>query len=319
MSSTSQVLPATSGVPTAQLTFGKMYRELQVWNPDLDPLVAKRMIQNSYRRIIDYRLWYGLVTKGQITVPTAYTAGNVDLTSGSQTVTGHGTTFTSAMVGRQFRSGFTNPIYTISAYNSATSITLDLPWGGATQSSAGYMIFQNLVSFGNNVKMLLCVLNQRQGYRCLLRVPQEAINIYDTWRSATGWTYIVASYAANSVGTPIYELYPAPTYQQVFPFLLYIQPPDLGLGGAGDDDTPVVFVRSDVVVLGALPDALTFRRNSPYYNPQLAQAKNLQYKEELQKMGDNDDNSLMKNYLWDYSKYPFAQYGAQWLQNHDGG
>jgi hypothetical protein len=72
-----------------------------------------------------------------------YSDGTVTVTEGSAVVNGSGTTFTSAMVGRYFRSngslsdGFW---YRIAARNSNTSITLENVYEGATQSGATYQI-----------------------------------------------------------------------------------------------------------------------------------------------------------------------------------
>ena len=42
-------------------------------------------------------------------------------------------------------------------------------------------------------------------------------------------------------------------------------------------------------------------------------------REEMEKMSRNDDNHYMKSLMWQYSSYPFSQYGAGWLQSHDLG
>lgn len=72
-----------------------------------------------------------------------YTTGTVALTNGSATVTGSGTTFTAAMVGRWIN--VTSPSgdgnwYEISGFTSATVITLKKTYQGATVSGASYTI-----------------------------------------------------------------------------------------------------------------------------------------------------------------------------------
>lgn len=74
-----------------------------------------------------------------------YTAGSVNLTSASTTVTGVGTTFTPAMVGRWF--SVTDPTstgqgfwYLVSGYVSATSLTIYKAWEGATATGLTYRI-----------------------------------------------------------------------------------------------------------------------------------------------------------------------------------
>lgn len=72
-----------------------------------------------------------------------YTTGTVAVTNGSATVTGSGTTFTAAMVGRWLQvtapSG-DNEWYKITAYTSSTVITLFNPYNGITVAGASYTI-----------------------------------------------------------------------------------------------------------------------------------------------------------------------------------
>jgi hypothetical protein len=292
-----------------------MVGELLQWNPDLPVLMAQKFIQNAYRRVIDYRLWYGMLVKGQVNVPNSTNSGTVAVTVGSTIITGVGTPFDPSMVGYSFRVGFSTPIYRIVSVQSATQLTIDLPWGGPTQSLVGYMIFQNIVSFGNNVKKLLAVVNQRQGYRMRLHMPQEVLNIYDTWRTSTGWTYMVANYSPSPVdGSPQFELYPAPTFQQSFPFLAQVQPPDM----VKDSDYPASWMRTDVIFYGAVTDVFLFRgKNSKYYDPGTAKIFQERYNEELMKMARNDDNQYPKDLMWSFDSYPFTQYGSDWKQAHD--
>jgi hypothetical protein len=304
----------TQQPPSVQSSLRQMMGEILQWTPDTDPQVVKRMIQDTYRRVVDSRPFYGTLVKGQVTVPNAYTTGTVSVTNGNDSVTGTGTTWTNSMVGEQFRIGFSTPIYTITNVLSPTSLTLDLPWGGQTQASLGYQIFQCFVNFGANVKYMLAVVNQIQGYKLQLNIPQEVLNTYDTWRTNMGWVTVVANYPPSPTGIPQYELYPPPTYQQAFPFLAYTQPPDL----INDADSPVVSVRSDVIVYGALAQALLFRgKNNKYYDPNTATYFQRLFEAELQKNKLNDNNLYQRDMVWEFASWPFSQFGATFLQSHE--
>ncbi len=75
---------------------------------------------------------------GQNTV-TDYTTGTLSITSGLTAITGSGTTFTSAMIGRSLQT--TDGLwYEIDAYASATSIDLLQTYLGATVSGGTYTI-----------------------------------------------------------------------------------------------------------------------------------------------------------------------------------
>lgn len=308
-----QVTPVSQPA-TSQYSFRKLCGLLLQFNPDLPIQVCKEFISQSYRRIIDSRNFYGTLVKGQVNVPNSYTQGTVLVTYGSNVVTAVGTQWNSSMVGYQFRVGFSTPIYSITQVVSPTQLQLDLVWGAQTQTGVSYQIFNNLVSFGANVKRLLAVVNQRQGYRLMLNIPQEVLNIYDTWRTTTGWTTLVANYAPASNGTPLFELYPAPTFQQSFPFLAYIQPADM----VNDTDYPVVSIRGDVILYGAIPQALTFRgKANKYYDPNTAMSYQKMFDLELMK-GQRSDNDLYQNDLiWEFDKFPMGQWGASFWQQHD--
>lgn len=77
-----------------------------------------------------------------------YTTGSIALTNGGTIITGTDTVFTAAMVGRWLEvtdetSTGQGYFYRISAYNSATSLTLETAWDGATGSGLTYRIGQS--------------------------------------------------------------------------------------------------------------------------------------------------------------------------------
>lgn len=309
------VVQVTGGTrpATTQLDLRQMVGEVQEWNPEATPLMVRRFIQNAYRRLVDERHWYGQLVRGQVTVQDAVTGGAVAVTHGSLNVVGTGTAFTAAMEGRQFRVGFGFPIYTIDVVNSATSLDLRLPWGGPTLPSASYQIFENIVSFGDNIKKLHTVVNQRQGYRLKLHIPQEVLNIYDTWRTTTGWTFLVANAEPSPEGAPQFELYPAPTFQQAFPFLAYTQPQDMST----DASFPVAYIRSDILVAMAISHVLRFRKDSQYYDPAQANYFESLAQNEIKKAVRHDNDLYQKDLMWEFERYPFTQFGADWHQSHD--
>ena len=218
----------TTQSPTTQMNLRQMIGSVLQWNPDCPPPLVSQFITNSYRRILDSRLWYGLMTRGQISVPTVYSTGTATFTLGSNLIQGIGTAWTTSMVGMQIRCGFNTGYYNVSAVNpTLQQITVDLPWGNPT-ASAGYQLLQTWVTLGPNIKLVLEMVNQRQGWRLLCNLPQAALNEWDTWRTTTGWTQILANKEPNAAGWPMYELWPAPTFQQTFPFLAYVQPQEHG-------------------------------------------------------------------------------------------
>ena len=72
-----------------------------------------------------------------------YDTGTVTATNASRAITGSGTTFTSAMVGRKFKLDSDQSIFTITRFVSTTSIEIDRAFQGTTDSSLNYDIFED--------------------------------------------------------------------------------------------------------------------------------------------------------------------------------
>lgn len=282
---------------STQLNFGQMTGEVLLWVPDMDPGLIQRIINNKYRNIIEQRNWYGLMIRGQVSIPQMTSTGTATATTGLNLVQGIGTSWTTKLIGQQFRSGFTNPFQTIVDVDpAAQTLTLDMPYGAQTQTT-GYNIAQVWVTLGGNVRYLLDAVNQQQGWRMSVNVPQQTLNETDTWRTNVGWSYAFSNMPPTPDGQMQFEIYPVPYFQQVFPYLAYIQPPNLVL----DTDCPVTFIRSDVLVSLALADALIWKgKQNKYYDPQTAGLKMQQAAAELMKMERTDDSMYQQDVIWDY-------------------
>lgn len=299
---------------TTQLNYREMIGEVKLWNPDADPFLIGRWINNNYRRIIERRNWYGLFTRGQINTPQMTTGGQAQVTNGSTSVQGLGTTWTPAVIGQQFRIGFTNPFQMIVDLDQANQVlTLDIPYG-AQSITSGYQIAQVWVTLGANVRYIVDAVNQQQGWRMFTNVPQQTLNEVDTWRTNVGWSYALSSKEPTPDGQLQVEIYPSPFFLQVFPYLAITQPPNL----VNDADSPVAFIRSDVLVSMTIADALVFRgKQNKYYDPQTAQMKKAEAEVELQKMEKNDDGMYSQDSVWNYGEeWGSGNYGSIFDQNH---
>jgi hypothetical protein len=157
---------------------------------------------NAFRRLAEIRRWSWLVKFNQFIAPTVYSTGSVSVTNGSTTVTGSGTTWTGAMVGRQFRVGLAAPIYTVAQFTSATSIELDLPFGGPTSSGSSYGIYQCYFTPPEDFHQFITLWDPAFNWQLWLDVQQQEINIWDAQRSNTGNAFVVSfrGYTGSQVG-----------------------------------------------------------------------------------------------------------------------
>ena len=317
-----QVGPNGSQAYVTQTNYRQMLSEVCLWNPDLDPQTAGRMINNIYRRVVDRRSWYGLKVRGNLNISTIPTqTGTATVTNGSNIVQGNGTTWASAgpnsVVGFQFRSSFSGPWQTIVSVNNALQqLTIDTPYGLATRTG-GFQIQEAFATLGSNIKYLLWATNVQQGWPIEVNVPIETENVWDTWRTSLGWTTMFGTRAPTPDGQFQIEMWPTPFQSQVFPFEAYIQPPDMTL----DQDSPVAFIPSDLIVIGAIADAKVFSgRGSKYYDPVVSAAKRAEFNERLE-AAENADNMLdQRDVTWSYGfedgRVGFGP-GSFYGQSHD--
>jgi hypothetical protein len=97
---------------------------LQSWIKNPEGTIIEQLGKRLKERVDAYILsQYTDVASGN-RIGTNYTTGTVAVATGTGVVTGSGTTFTAAMVGRGFKAAGHSVWYTVSAYTSATSITI---------------------------------------------------------------------------------------------------------------------------------------------------------------------------------------------------
>ncbi len=289
---------------TTQWDLGQMVGFIIAWRPSLTPEFVKHIVNSAYRKTLDIRHWYGAAVRGEIVAPNIVTGGTVTTTENDEVVQGNGTAWDSQLVGRQFRVGFTQAIYTIVEVDPATqTLTLDLPWGGRAFSGAGYQIIKAIYSLGPRVRHIFTAVNKAQGWRMNLGWSQDMLNTIDSWRVRIGWPAAFVDYVPSADGEAQWEVWPWPTTRQSFPFLAYVQPTDL----KRDADAPAPFLRSDVIVTLALADALRVRTDLPGYDPVTARQKLLEWRVEVALMERKDNDLLQKDYTWNYAQgLPYA-------------
>lgn len=288
---------------SVQLNAGQMLREVTNWNSNVDSEVALRMVNNRMRKIIDRRSWYATKVRGVSNVPNVQTTGTCTVTYNSNIVQGIGTNWTpQALVGLQFRQTFTQPYQTIVAVNATNqTLTLDTPYPGPTFSGA-YYVLEVYISFGANVKRLLWASNSLFGWPLDIGQKVQVLEAKDQWRSSMGWATGMYTRPPTPDGQFQVEVWPSPYAAQTFPFEAYTQPPNLLL----DSDSPQAWIRSDLIVTGAIADALKYRpKQNAYYDPAtaitIARDKEEEYKADLLEMENADEGLEQQAVQWDYN------------------
>jgi hypothetical protein len=118
-------------------------------NPDLvDAYITQR-----YEQILDRLSWSRQSIISTLTVTAPYTTGTVAVSQGGTAVTLTGGTWTSTMNGRAIRISHRNEYYEFT-FVSASGGTLDRPYEGASETAAGYSIYQNVYALPADCRMI---------------------------------------------------------------------------------------------------------------------------------------------------------------------
>lgn len=311
-----QVLPSPDGTYYQnQGNVGYLIGLIQAWNADLSQPKILAIINGTLRKIYDRKTWFFLFVKGQLIAPQAVTTGQATTTLGEYTVQGTGTSWTTDLIGRQFRIGYNNPIYTITDVDvTAQTLTLELPWGSPSVTS-GYFIIQYYFNFGPNVKYVKTMVNMQLGYKFDLHATQDTLNTLDPWRQTQNFPYISAGMPLAADGSYLQELYPASWIQQAFPFMAYIQPPNV----VNDSDNLPPYMRLDIVAKDGIAEALVIGgpKKNQYYDPGESQRKRSEFEGELMRLAVSDDNLYRTDVVKFGEDLPYYNPGgALWNAQH---
>jgi hypothetical protein len=240
--------------PYPLLTFQQLYKELTGEITPLPDNLAGRIINRAWKRVNDYRMWsWQVISNAQLFVPAVISVGSCSVTFNSTAVVMDAAA-TAALnsvafgnpplaspvlgIGYQIRlgSGLTSsnapigPNYTIVSWDGAGHMTIDSPYGQATATGLNYQVlkayyaapFLPVTSTGvdGQFARYLSIVNFLNGYTITgkqLYFSQEELNRVDPQRGGQGDAYILSLYQTNSLGQPVYEMYPNPvnpaTYQ----------------------------------------------------------------------------------------------------------
>src|SRR5262249_24152206 len=255
--------------------------------------------------------------RGQFTFPAQYTTGKATVTAGSNVVVGTGTTWTSSMIGLQFRISLLTPIYDIVAVNSATSLVISDHWGTTSASQVGYQIYKAYHIMPTDFHSLTSVYDPNFNWQLWLTVSQAELNTYDAQRASQRIPYVVTDYdytaiavggAAITPPLPRYEIWPHQVITYVIPFMYESRPPDLDDSGA----TLPRYIPGDVLLEQALAQAARWpgpdrEHANPYFNLNLSMMHEKKWAEEVQRLQVQDDEVYSRDvYYGPVLSMPFA-------------
>ncbi len=294
--------------------------------PSASLFLARQWTDYAFRTLWDRRLWSWQRKRSQFLMNQVYNTGTVNTTRGSFTVEGVGTTFTSDMVGRQFRTYYNSPIYTIATFVDATHLTLTEVWGPTSQVGRTYAIYNAYVTVPSDFQNFITVWDPNYNWQLETNVTQEELNAWDSQRANTGTAYVVASYEYesyfNTPPLPQYEIWPHQLANYCYPFMYVSRPPDLSDPGASLPR----YIRGDVLLECALAQAARWPGPSkdapnPYFNLSLAMQHDARADAMIRDMERTDDEIIENSVTYmSLSAMPFASIpwgDSRFLQSHD--
>ena len=116
----------------------------------------KKAVNHAYMMIIAESDYYFQRRRYTLDLTDEYNTGTITITKDSTTVTGAGTTFTSAMVERKLIT-VDGVAYRIGSFTSTTSIELETAYKGETTSGATYSINQDVYTLDGKCDKILAI------------------------------------------------------------------------------------------------------------------------------------------------------------------
>jgi hypothetical protein len=305
----------------ANATFGSVWNRVLLYAPDLPPPLAQEFVKNAYRLVIDEHYWSELRADKEILLPTALSAGTINVTNGSNQVVGTTTGWTSAVQYRQLAVGAIAPWYTITAIDTGTqTLTLDRNYEGIANAASSYLIGKFYAEFPTDLGVLEKVRDQQNGWYLVTHwYSQEYLDRVDAKRSSSGTPVILVSAPArvdtNGDVIPRYEFWPKVTGERFYAYR-YRKTHEL----TSNSTRILGALHPDMLVYGALRQAAlwpgTAEKPNPHFSQELHATYTKLYEESLNSsiQGDLDINQQMIQIGDDVTRrFPFD---AKYLQDH---
>lgn len=193
-----------------------------------------------------------------VTIPD-YSTGTVSVSSGSATVTGAGTTFTTAHGDGTYYMQFSgsNDWYRVSARASNTSVTIEQPYAGTTNLSASAFILRKIFySLSSACDRIIDIRN----WQTPLKIVQVDARTLDDIRpnpQSTNSSYGYLAWGYDSSGNIQVSPYPFPSDARLLEIRTNKRPVDMS---SGSDSPSVPNKYAHVLAWGAISVGYAFLR-----------------------------------------------------------
>ena len=185
--------------------FTTLWNRLLLRAPAVGPGLSQDFIRDSFQQLAERRTWGWRRNTSAFFPHIFYNTGTASTVFESQYITGTGTVWDVSWVGAQFRGGAIPsafPTYTILQVLSPTSILLDKPWAGASQTDMQYQIFQCYFPVPSDFQSFESLTNPTNSFQIWTNMTQAELDRMDPQRVNSGVVYGAAfyDYTANYQG-----------------------------------------------------------------------------------------------------------------------
>jgi hypothetical protein len=251
------------------MTWGQLRFQLQTSMPGVPIDLLDEWLNGRYEQVLGSTDWTGLHYHTSIQTAAAYQsiADSVTLTVGSSAMVGVLTVWTSAdTLGMKFYRAGDAALYTVVAWNSANSITLDRPYegngvdaAGTVYSGAEYALCQNVYTLPADVGTVVNVLNPDTGLP-IHSFSKAGLDASAGPRASVGDPVAWAPVGDTDEGAPPVlhqiEFFPPPRFACGIP-VEYIHV-SAGFDGSNTGSGPMPWLGNSVLLYGCRADGYAY-------------------------------------------------------------
>lgn len=279
-------------------TWGGLRMQLALSMPGVPLDSWDEFINGRYEQVLEAADWQGVKYHAALQTIAAYqsTSDTVTLTVGSASVAGVGTAWTSAATlgMKLYRPGDT-VIYTVAAWGSSNSLTLDRPYegkgtdlAGVVYAGAAYVLMQNVYALPADVRTVVSLIDPVSGLP-LQQMSKEGLDAAAGVRTLVQdpqcWALTDDSTEESPPVAHQVELYPPPMRARGIS-VEYLHAAD-GFDGSNTGAGPMPWVSMSVLLYGCRADGhayLAGQSAEPGPHLQLVKMYEAKFQEELARL-----------------------------------
>jgi len=302
-------------------SFEDISRLLLLRCPAVGPFLARDLIRNAFRDIVELRQWSWLLKRSQMTVPNEYNTGHADVVYGSDTVTITTGVVDPIHIGRQFRTGLASPILTITDVDTVlNTYTLNEIWTGTSGTNLGYSVYQAYQSVPTDFHSFISMVDPATYWSIQTSgITLEMLDNRDPQRSIAGTPPRVIVPFDYYLGNPRFELWPHQRTQSFYLMTYESRPLDPFSPGA---EIPTM-IPGDVILERALMYTARWPGSSPsnrnmYYSERNAAFHEEQYDRRIGILMKQDNEMFQRDITYQNDQnISLRNVNAAYMQMHD--